>query len=231
MVKSEPSIRAGRRRPDASGSPSVIRRHVSSKVGQAPTFRGAPAPPAARCVRLRPRRPPLRPSAKASPAGCGDRGPHVLRAQPRRRSGRSPWRCCRRRSPPHRGPVTGGLPLATRSRNSIPASACSSPSQRSPCARCAPIARKTASCVCARSPKVKSAPALAHLEPRAEPADGVDLRIERVLRQAVGGDSVAQHAAGERMRVEERAGVAFAADTRRRPDPRDPRRRWRPTSR
>src|ERR1039457_734439 len=53
------------------------------------------------------------------------------------------------------------------------------------------------------------APAFAHLEPRAESPYGVDLRIERLLRQAVGGDSVTQHAARQRMCIINRAGVTF----------------------
>ena len=55
-------------------------------------------------------------------------------------------------------PSEGGLPFATNSRNSIPESASSSPSQRSPCARCAPIARKTASWLFRSSASVKCSP-------------------------------------------------------------------------
>ena len=66
-------------------------------------------------------------------------------------------------------------------------------------------------------------PPLAHTEPRAEPPDGVDLRIQRILRQPVGGDSVAQHAAGERVRVEQRAVMTVSCEIVSRGQPRGPR--------
>ena len=130
MAKSEPATATGRRRPEASGSPSVMRWQVSSRPRPF-LSEASPARRADRCAT---------PSASADSTSSISAG-HLLPAaavEDAHASARLAATAERAQSmavlpPPTTTtsrPSEGGLPLAARSRNSMPASACSWPSQR-----------------------------------------------------------------------------------------------------
>ena len=119
-------------------------------------------------------------------------------------------------------PSAGALPAATSARNSMPASASSSPSQRSAWARWAPMAMKTASCSRRRSASEKSRPQRTPIRNVVPSARMASISASSAsLGRRIGRDAVPQHAARRGGGVEQRALVPLLLKE---PGGREPRR-------
>ena len=141
-----------------------------------------------------------------------------LGAEAARACGRSPSRCCRRRSRPRCRPSAGRSPSAIAAQEL-------DPRERQLLALAAQARRVLRAD--AEEDRVVVAPQVGEREVASPAACSCgtrrpaarstsDLGVERRSRQAVLGDAVAQHAARERVGVEERAGVTLLAAGRRR---------------
>ena len=226
-VKSEPSIATGRRRPEASGSPSAIRWQVSNRLSPlrssrtGATSRSICTPSASACLHFLHQARHLLPAAPIE-------DPHVPGAQADRGA----------------GAIHGGItaadhcdvvsqrrpasPLATRSRNPIPAQGVLLALAAEPLRPLRSDGHKDCIVPFAQAGEREVlAPPLAHAEPRAEPPDGADLRIER--RPSAGGWRGFRSAAYRREAGGRRTACSrgrSAEDSTRRPGPPVPRPLW-----